>query len=136
MRACVASSGFPPCADEADCFIRPARRRSGSHRREGVIGPTVDGSPESGPPCSSTRRVLLAEDNLVNQRVAVGLLSRRGHHVTVVANGQEAVDAVVREQFDIVLMDLQMPVMGGLEATKAIRQRARDSSGERYALSR
>jgi len=72
---------------------------------------------------SNIRKILLAEDNPVNQRVAVGLLNRRGHHVTVVVNGREAVDAVCRETFDLVLMDLQMPVMGGLEATAVIRAR-------------
>ena len=80
------------------------------------------------------RKVLLAEDNIVNQRVAVGLLKRRGHYVTVVENGREAVDAVEREQFDIVLMDLQMPVMGGLEATKAIRERKRDTSRDHLRI--
>jgi signal transduction histidine kinase/DNA-binding response OmpR family regulator len=80
------------------------------------------------------RRVLLAEDNIVNQRVAVGLLKRRGHHVTVVENGQEAVDAVEREQFDIVLMDLQMPVMGGLDATKVIRERERHAGRNRVRI--
>ena len=68
-------------------------------------------------------RILLAEDNIVNQRVAVGLLAKRGHQMTVVQNGAEALDAMEREAFDLVLMDLQMPVMGGLEATAAIRQR-------------
>ena len=72
---------------------------------------------------AQVRKILLAEDNVVNQRVAVGLLNRRGHHVTVVANGREAVEAVARETFDLVLMDLQMPVTGGLEATAAIRAR-------------
>jgi two-component system sensor histidine kinase/response regulator len=80
------------------------------------------------------RRVLLAEDNIVNQRVAVGLLSRRGHHVTVVANGQDAVDAVAREHFDIVLMDLQMPVMGGLEATRIIRERERETASKHLRI--
>jgi len=80
------------------------------------------------------RKVLLAEDNVVNQRVAIGLLHRRGHQVTIVENGQDAVDAVAREHFDIVLMDLQMPVMGGLEATKAIRERERESSRERVRV--
>ena len=80
------------------------------------------------------RRVLLAEDNIVNQRVAIGLLNRRGHQVTVVENGREAVDAVAREHFDIVLMDLQMPVMGGLEATKAIRERERGLSRDRVRI--
>jgi two-component system sensor histidine kinase/response regulator len=74
-------------------------------------------------------RVLVAEDNLVNQRVALGLLSRRGHTVTVVNNGREALDLLARETFDLVLMDVQMPVMGGLEATEAIRLREQESGG-------
>ncbi len=85
-------------------------------------------------PKALTRKVLLAEDNIVNQRVAVGLLNRRGHVVTVVTNGQEAVEAVAREQFDIVLMDLQMPVMGGIEATRAIRDRERDLALDRIRI--
>jgi two-component system, sensor histidine kinase len=67
-------------------------------------------------------RILLAEDNLVNQRVAVGLLTKRGHHTTVVNNGVEAVEAWSREKFDVVVMDVQMPTMGGFEATAAIRE--------------
>jgi two-component system, sensor histidine kinase and response regulator len=68
-------------------------------------------------------KVLLAEDNVVNQRVAVGLLMRRGHAVTLVNNGREALAALERDTFDLVLMDLQMPEMGGLEATAVIRER-------------
>ena len=74
-------------------------------------------------------KVLLAEDNIVNQRVAVGLLSRRGHHVTVTNNGREAVAALERETFELVLMDVQMPEMSGLEATAAIRERERQTGG-------
>jgi CheY-like chemotaxis protein len=73
--------------------------------------------------------VLLAEDNPVNQRVAVGLLSKRGHLVTVAANGREAIEALDRERFDVVLMDVQMPEMGGLEATAIIRDRERRIGG-------
>ena len=63
------------------------------------------------------RRILLAEDNVVNQQVACGLLTDRGHLVTIAANGEEAIAAIAREPFDLILMDLQMPVMGGFEAT-------------------
>jgi signal transduction histidine kinase/CheY-like chemotaxis protein len=68
-------------------------------------------------------RILLVEDNPVNQRVAAGLLTRRGHHVTVAHDGREALARLDRETFDLVLMDLQMPVMGGLDATVEIRRR-------------
>jgi CheY-like chemotaxis protein len=70
-------------------------------------------------------RILLVEDNVVNQRVASGLLTRRGHHVTVAQDGGEALARLDRETFDLVLMDLQMPVMDGLDATVAIRLRER-----------
>jgi CheY-like chemotaxis protein len=70
-------------------------------------------------------RILLVEDNIVNQRVASGLLIRRGHHVVVAGDGRDALARLDREKFDLVLMDLQMPVMSGLDATAAIRARER-----------
>ena len=78
-------------------------------------------------------RVLLAEDNLVNQRLAAHLLENRGHSVTVAANGLEALAALDKESFDLVLMDVQMPEMDGIEATAAIRQKE-NGSGKRQTI--
>jgi signal transduction histidine kinase/CheY-like chemotaxis protein len=75
----------------------------------------------------SVLRVLVAEDNLVNQRLVIRLLEKRGHFVEVVPNGREALSALEKKPFDLVLMDLQMPEMDGLEATAAIREREKTS---------
>ena len=72
-------------------------------------------------------RMLLAEDNAVNQRLAVRLLEKRGHSVVVAGNGLEALQALEKESFDLVFMDVQMPEMDGLEATAAIREKEKMS---------
>ena len=64
-----------------------------------------------------------AEDNPVNQRLAVRMLEKRGHRVAVAGNGREALEALAKDTFDLVFMDVQMPEMDGIEATAAIRQR-------------
>jgi CheY-like chemotaxis protein len=68
-------------------------------------------------------KILLAEDNAINQKVTVRMLGKLGHLVTVVSNGREALAAWEKARFDLVLMDLQMPKMDGLECTAAIRLR-------------
>jgi PAS domain S-box-containing protein len=73
--------------------------------------------------------VLLAEDNQVNQKLAVAVLERLGHQVRVAKNGREAVDMLEKFRFDLVLMDVQMPEMGGVEATQLIRQRESEHGG-------
>ncbi len=74
-------------------------------------------------------RVLLAEDNVVNQLVALRLLERCGHTVTVAANGKKALEALEKDSYDAVLMDVQMPEMNGWEATQAIREKERATGG-------
>jgi len=69
--------------------------------------------------------ILLTEDNVVNQKVATKMLERMGHTVTVASHGGEAVDMMDRTRFDVILMDVQMPVMDGFQATKLIRERER-----------
>ena len=72
-------------------------------------------------PDGEGRRVLLVEDNSVNQKIAVRMLEKIGHAVDVAANGQEALDAISRSRYSVILMDCQMPVMNGYEATRRIR---------------
>jgi PAS domain S-box-containing protein len=72
-------------------------------------------------------RVLVAEDNQVNQLLTTRLLEKRGHRAVVVATGREALEALKKENYDLVLMDVHMPVMDGLEATAAIRQREKET---------
>src|SRR5262249_33542380 len=67
-------------------------------------------------------RILLAEDNAVNQKLMIRLLEKGGYSVTVAQDGQKLLEAYHRETFDLALMDVQMPGMGGFEATQAIRQ--------------
>jgi len=78
---------------------------------------------EGAPGCC--RRILLVEDNAINRLLAVRLLEKRGHSVATAGNGREALAALDRECFDLVLMDVQMPEMNGFEATAAIRERER-----------
>ncbi len=70
-------------------------------------------------------RILLVEDNPVNQTLATILLEKRGHTVSIAGNGKEALAAWEKEEFDLILMDVQMPEMDGLEATACIRERER-----------
>src|SRR5205085_1342545 len=67
--------------------------------------------------------VLMAEDNQVNQRLATRLLEKRGHRVAVTSDGKEAVETYLTESFDVILMDVHMPKLNGLEATTRIREK-------------
>jgi CheY-like chemotaxis protein len=74
-------------------------------------------------------RVLLAEDNAVNQKLALRLLERMGLRADVVGNGREVLDALSRQRYDVVLMDVQMPELDGVEATRHIRERQPGQDG-------
>ena len=67
--------------------------------------------------------ILLAEDNIINQKVAVHILDKSGHKVFVANNGQEALEALKKDRYDLILMDVQMPKIGGFEATASIREK-------------
>jgi two-component system, sensor histidine kinase len=79
-------------------------------------------------------RILLAEDNLINQLLAKTLLTRRGHEVTTAANGRQAIQQWQEKQFDLILMDEQMPEMGGVEAARYIRGRETESGRKRTPI--
>jgi CheY-like chemotaxis protein len=83
----------------------------------------------SGDQAGKSLRVLVAEDNPTNQALVAALLKQKGHRVTIVGNGRLAADRAVLETFDVVLMDVQMPEMGGLEATALIRDHERTAGG-------
>jgi PAS domain S-box-containing protein len=111
------------------CLTKPVKQ---SELLDAIL--TASGSPAPGaaPPAavraqapSRPLRMLVAEDNATNQRLVVALLSQWGHEVTVANDGREAVDLSARSDFDVILMDVQMPEMNGLDATAAIRQRER-----------
>jgi PAS domain S-box-containing protein len=123
------------CADIGinDCLMKPIRpselldvmlRVLGAGLSQEAIGEQAlfAGSPSDANPDAPPRQVLLAEDNAVNQKLMVMMLKKLGLEVTVVASGTAAVQAMQRKQFDAVLMDVQMPELDGLEATKQFRQ--------------
>jgi CheY-like chemotaxis protein/HPt (histidine-containing phosphotransfer) domain-containing protein len=90
------------------------------HRRRDEVAPPARRSARAKRPTFAAR-ILVAEDNAVNQEVAVGMLSNLGCEVVTVPNGRAAVEAVARERFDLILMDCEMPEMDGFAATKRIR---------------
>jgi len=108
---------------QADLYIAMCDTLQAHAPRRGDERPAAAAIEPQPPQPAQRARILLAEDNLVNQRVAIGLLTRRGHIVDVANNGIEALAALDQTNYDVVLMDIQMPEMGGIEATLAIRTR-------------
>jgi CheY-like chemotaxis protein len=108
-------------------------RAFGAKEQEGIIPLTMQFSVQDGRDPAAFLSVLLVEDNAVNQRLAARLLEKRGHRVVVAANGREALAALESNSFDLVLMDVQMPEMDGIEATAAIRKKEQ-LSGKHQAV--
>jgi len=130
------SSGFPglPDGDEDPLdrrLSKPVRQDDLLSLLREVAGEVVTTGPVSapGPPESLDARVLLVEDNPANRKVAGHFLARLGCTHEVAKDGREAVEAVRRERFDLVLMDLEMPNMGGIQATRAIREWEEEAGG-------
>ena len=118
-----------PRAEGCGIFRRlgkPLRRRVLWESLRAALNPgEPEARPVTEPQANAAGRhcqILLVEDNVVNQKLAVRLLEKMGHQVEVASNGEEACDVLRAGAFDLVLMDLQMPVMGGLEATRKIRE--------------
>ncbi|GMM35044.1 hypothetical protein DASC09_023690 [Saccharomycopsis crataegensis] len=112
MRVCldlgISAYGSTPCSpSDLASILKPAlESRSNPPNSDGTL----------------SYNVLLAEDNIVNQKLAVRILKKNGHNVTVVENGLEAYEAVTTNDYDVILMDVQMPVASGFEATAKIRE--------------
>jgi signal transduction histidine kinase/DNA-binding response OmpR family regulator len=119
-------------------LIKPVRRSALlSAITESLVGSAASEDEAVAPVVEAAKgkslKVLVAEDNAVNRKLASSILQRAGHTAILVTNGREAVDAMERERFDVVLMDVQMPVMGGFEATRLIRE-AEALSGTRTPI--
>jgi len=145
MTSCADPGAAGQCevAGAAAQLVKPVRRRRlygalaealqialpGGSAGE-AMAPSNGGEPEAEP---GALRILLAEDNCVNQQVASRLLEKRGHTVTVATTGREALDLLERQAFDLVLMDVQMPEMDGFEATAIIRAKEK-GNGQRIPI--
>jgi CheY-like chemotaxis protein len=116
------------------CLVKPVKQSSLLETIEYVLVRTPPPAAEAARSLVPVKertplRILLAEDNVVNQRLVKKLLERRGHIVSVATNGRLVIQALNQDPYDVILMDVQMPEMGGLEATAIIREKERREGG-------
>ncbi|HCS47290.1 MAG TPA: hypothetical protein DIW61_03155, partial [Candidatus Aminicenantes bacterium] len=111
--------------------IKPAELKNGILNVLGLapkpLEPVVQGPEPETLPVRRAYRILIAEDNLVNQRVAIYMLEKQGHQVTGAMNGEEAMAAMEKENFELILMDVQMPKMDGFQATRLVRAKEKET---------
>ena len=124
------------------CLIKPVRQTVlyeclvnalAGHAQDAAAAPPAAAPAESVPP-GSRGRILLVEDNVINQQVALGILQIQGYVVAVANNGTEALEACAQDDFDLILMDCHMPEMDGFEATMEIRKREQASRRKRVPI--
>jgi PAS domain S-box-containing protein len=124
------------------CLVKPVRQTVLYESLVNVMAGRPQEAAAATPVCAPVSRapagirgdILVVEDNLINQQVALGILQIQGYRVSVANNGREALDAWTRGAFDLVLMDCHMPEMDGFEATMEIRRRERASGGKRVPI--
>jgi PAS domain S-box-containing protein len=124
------------------CLVKPVRQtvlyeclvNVMAGRPQEALAAPAESAPAAQPAAGVRGQILVVEDNLINQQVALGILQIQGYCVTVANNGREALEACAREAFDAILMDCHMPEMDGFEATMEIRRREQSSGGKRVPI--